>query len=372
MVTPWLFLAVAGAAADESAWHAECRVLVDRGALDEARACYEAAGASAVDDAGLALALAEVVGAARLRSQVLDDEAKAKAAPGIGDFDIGEFGFNGRGEVTVLGFVDGVVLGFVGVGLANSVGVNDAGALLLPVLGGLVGGGAAFGEMVFLGDRLSPGDVHVVRASLLLAPYEALTASLLLSTVGANATASFGTAAGIGLATVGVGAAVAAFTDVDEATPSLALSLAWVGGTSALLVLGAADLSREGVDRGETQLALVATSLGVYAGVVTGALLGPRLELTRSSVLLVDAGAAVGLLGGATLAYGLNAPNPALGYGAIATGLAAGAAAGVVGAVFVDDAIAAWWPAGAPNVAPSVVVGATGVAPAVAFTIALP
>ncbi|MDP2343712.1 MAG: hypothetical protein Q8O67_22325 [Deltaproteobacteria bacterium] len=331
-------------------WQEECRALVDKGALQVAADCYRHAAANAADDAQLALALADVLLRLELpEPKKLEQPRQRRPSSSSSwgfpsaDFDLGDFALSGGAEVAALGFVDGVVVGFVlDAMLVSATGVqNGPGAvvlLALPFFGGVAGFGAGLTAMLALDRELSDGDVHLIRAGLIVAPYEAATTALLLVSVTESSSSTPIVAAGalvsMGL-TIGASAAGAALFDVDPSAPSLALSFGWIGGVVGGLVVAAIDPKLQ--SQQEIQIGLVATSLGAHAGLAAGFALAPALQVSRPAILLVDAGAVVGLLGGTALAFGMRAPNPALGYGTIATATVIGAAAGVVGAVLVPD-----------------------------------
>lgn len=349
-----------------SPWQTECRTLVDKGDAEVAVDCLRQAGHSDADDAALALALADVVARAWLREPVLAQPVRAPA-PG---FDLGDFAWSGKAEVAGLGFADGVIVGSLAAAFVGSTGYNNQSLVLLPFLGGVAGGGAGLAAMIVLGPQLSAGDVHLLRASLIVANYEAINVGIGLATLQASPTVTSGAALMAMVGTVGAAAAGAALVDVDPSAPSLALSFGWVGGTTAVLGLLASDaLEQQPQDQRNTQTVLVVSALGSHLGMAAGLGAAPALGLSRTSILLVDAGAVVGLLGGAALAFGFNAPNPLLGYGTIATTTVVGAAAGVVGASFAPEVADQLWPV---QTGPTVVVGDRGPAPGVGLVVALP
>ncbi len=358
-----------------SGWQRECRALVDRGTIDVATGCFRAAGRSDADDAALAAALADVIGNVRLRHPDLGGSVVEQQRKPASSFDLGDFAWSGRAEVVGLGLVDGVVAGSTLAALVASTGSSSQILLTFPLLGAVAGGGAALTALLVLDEHLSPGDVHLLRAALIVANYEAVNVAILLPTLQQNGTPGIPTAA-VGAAalaamaaTVGVAAGIAALVDVDPSAPSLALSFGFVGGTTAALLLAASDYSKAGFSTPQAQIAVVVTGVGVHAGLVGGLLAAPALGLTRTSILLVDVGAVVGLLGGAALAYGLNAPTPLLGYGTMATTTVVGAAAGVVGASFAPGIADQLWPLQA---GPAVIVGKNGPVPGVGVLVALP
>lgn len=320
-----LSLWFAGADADE------CRALVDRGALDAAADCYGSVAASNDEEAELAAALVDVVTRVRLQQE------QTPAALEVSGFDIAGFASSGRAELVVGGFVDGAVVGSgAAIALGGRAAATDPAFAVLPLLGGVVGGGASTALALAPPTWFGPGDVHVMRLASLLAPVEAATAASLASTVAAGDAVVGGSIVVATAATVGAGAAFAALSDVDPDAPSLAFSFGWVGGATAFFALSATDYAHDGFGIREQQLATVVTALGVNAGVVAGFAVAPALELSRPATLLVDGGAAVGLLGGAALAFAVRAPNPAIGYGTIATSTIVGAGLGVVAASLVD------------------------------------
>ncbi len=329
-----MVIALVALLATDDAWRDRCRVLVDKGAIDDAADCYGDAAADAAndDDAAFAIALADVVSHARLKAPVVERAVRRDAVDN--GFDLGDFAYDGRAEVTGLGFVNGGIVGTAIAGLATSVGYTDLTLTLLPVAGAVVGGGGAAGAMLLLGDdKLSAGDVHVLRFGLLLAPYESLTVGTLLGAANAGTGVVAASVVVVSAATVAASVGVAAGFDVDPAAPSLATSFGWIGGTTAALLWAASDLPPSS---STFQQGIAIGALGAHAGIVGGFAAAPALHLTRPATLLVDAGGAAGFLVGSALAFGLNAPNPQLGYGSIAVAGLVGAGAGVVGAIVVS------------------------------------
>ena len=356
--------------------HDECRALVDKGALGVAEDCYRHA-AAVDDDAALALALAEVLARVRLRQPAFAQPTHRPPSTSLSAVDLTQFALSGRAEVVGLSFLDGIGVGIALAGIATSSIPNNAGAVVvglgLPLLGGVVGFGAGLSALLTLDGRLSEGDVHLIRGGLVVAVYEGTSAALLAATLSSSSppsarlvVPSAGLVA-LGLSVGGV-AVAAAFFDVDPSAPSLGLSFGWVGGVLGFLIVKAVDPRGLSAQQA-SQLPMLATSLGVHAGLVTGLAAAPALGLSRPAMLLIDGGGLVGLLGGSALAFGLNAPNPLLGYGTIATATVLGAAVGVVGAVLVPQA-GAWL--AAVQVVPTVVGGDRSLVPGLGVLVALP
>lgn len=317
-------------------WQAECRTLVDKGALQVAVECYRHAGASGVDDAALALALADVVAAARLAPLTAASPAEAPAFRG--GFDLGDFALNGGAEAVAFAFFDGFIAGAVAVPVLQPQ-VGDV-LFFAPLALGLLAGGGTLTGLLVLDARLTDGDVHLLRFGAFVGPFEAFALGLLASTVqtnGGTANLALGAAAVGALVPLGLAAAGAGAFDVDPAAPSLATSFGALGGVLALTLVQGLDVARAG---NPAQVLTGAALIGGHAGMAAGFAAAPALKLSRPATLIIDAGTAVGLATGAALAFGLQAPNPALGYGAIGAGAAVGAGVGVVGAVLVDDLIA--------------------------------
>jgi hypothetical protein len=316
-------------------WQSECRTLVDKGALQVAVECYRHAGHSGVDDAALALALADVVAAARLAPLA----APPAEAPMLrGGFDLGDFALGGGAEAVGFAFVDGFIAGAVVVPVVQPLLGN--GVFFAPLGLGLLAGGGTLTGLLVLDARLTDGDVHLLRFGAFVGPFEALALGTLASTLPGNGTptVALGAAAVGALVPLGLAAAGAGVFDVDPAAPSLATSFGALGGVVALTLVQGLDVARAG---NPAQVLTGAALIGAHAGMAAGFAAAPALQLSRPSTLIIDAGTAVGVATGAALAFGLRAPNPALGYGAIGAGAVVGAGVGVVGAVFVDGAFAA-------------------------------
>jgi hypothetical protein len=109
--------------------------------------------------------------------------------------------------------------------------------------------------------------------------------------------------------------------------------------TSLLAVL-VADMfgAFQGDVRGAAPLALLAGNAGFAGGL---ALASTVLPMSRAETWALDLGGAVGTLASAALAFGLRAPNPMLGYGAMALGCVGGLGAGLATARLVPPALAA-------------------------------
>ena len=367
-------------AAQRSGWQDECRTLVDKGALEIAADCYRHA-AAADADAALALALADVLTRVQLREPMVEQPTSRPPPSFSSTFTLRDFGaerfvISGRAEVVVLGVVDGVG---VGIGMAvmavSTLGSSAAAlALALPLFGAVGGFGSGLTAMLVLDEHLSDGDVHLIRAGLVVAAFEGVTTAMFLVTAGMTSSFLIPIVAGASLTafalTVGTTAAAASLFDVDPSAPSLGLSFGWIGGVVGLLAARAVDV--RSTPQQHAQLALLATSLGVHVGLAGGLALAPALGASRGGILLVDAGAVVGLLGGSALAFGLKAPNPLLGYGSIATGTLVGAAVGVVGAALLGPGDGKQQAALPIQFTPTVVASERTVAPGVALVVRLP
>lgn len=326
---------------------ADCLALLEAGDHEGARACYAAQAApGAVDDeqrAALARELADVVSTLRLPPAPEQLIAPRPANP----LDVGALVTSGKAElivwsalsgsfaVEVTGWTVALATSFIG----NAPALVAGGLLLAPVVGGLAGLGLAT-TLVLALPELTAGDANIARAFLLLGLFDAATLGLSAGSLGVFQ--SFGNGAPVlaGMvlvqgAAIAMGVGAAAMLDLPEGAGAAAISGAlWASVLSVLVV----DM----FDGFKTSAALAPPMVGLVgnAGFVAGAALASTvLPLSRTDTWAVDIGGAIGLAGGAALAFGLRAPNPMLGYGAIALGCAGGMAAGGAAARLVPPLV---------------------------------
>jgi hypothetical protein len=330
----------------------DCRVLVDAGRLDEARACYRRVVELDPAHASLARALADLlapaVAPARVpapRSVPGDDDERSStttASPGS-PLSLDNLAWHGRGELIGSAVITGGAASVAALGtLPVATGGSQWAALALaaPVLGGATAGAVTTATLVAL-PTLRDGDVHLVRAALWTGAFDAGCVGAALGSVGnvdshvvaASMLLTWGAVSGAGIAG-------ATLVHVDDAAPSLGLSFVWIGALSTGLGFAMADLP---ADYPANPWPLVATTTGLVgtAAGVGGVVAGNALHLTRASVWLVDVGAGVGALSAYGLATGLRAGTPALGWGTVLGGTLLGAGGGLIAARYASGASAA-------------------------------
>lgn len=324
---------------------AACLALVEAGDRDGAQACYATRAARRdIDEreAALARELADAV--ASLRLTVPQEELHVPAPRPAQPLDPGALVATGKAELLVWGAVSGAFAAetttWMMIMATNGIGSNGAlvvgGVMLAPVAGGLAGLAAATGAVLAL-PELDAGDANLARAFLLLGMFDAITLGLSAGNLGAGAMGAamaFGAMVLVQTAAAGLGAAATLLT-LPEATGAAAVSGALWGSVLTVLVVNM-------VDGFKTNSALIAPTVGLAGNVgfiAAGALVGTVLPVSRAETWAVDVGGAVGLLGGAALAFGLRAPNPVLGYGTMALGCAGGMVAGGAAARFVPPLV---------------------------------
>ncbi len=323
-----------------------CLALLQAGEREGAQACY-AARAAEVDvderEAALARELADVVSSLRLT--VPDEELQVPAPLPSNLLDPGTLVSSGKAELVLWTALSGAfaaeMTAWTMLMATNGFGSNAmlvaAAILLSPVGGGLAGLAAGAGAVLAL-PELSAGDANVARAFLLLGIFDAITlgfssASLGIASVGSGAP-TFAAMVLVQTLAAGLGAA-ATLLDLPEGAGAAAISGALWGSVLTVLVANMADAFK-----GDARFAPLTVSLAGNLGFVAGgALASTVLPLSRAETWAVDVGGAVGLLGGAALAFGMRAPNPALGYGTMAIGCAGGMVAGGAAARFVPPLV---------------------------------
>ncbi|OGQ17385.1 MAG: hypothetical protein A2138_27290 [Deltaproteobacteria bacterium RBG_16_71_12] len=315
---------------------ADCLALLEAGDQEGARACYAAHASPAAGEderqAALARELADVVSTLRLPPPPEQLTAPRPANP----LDVGALVTSGKAELIVWSALSGsfaaeltVWTAIVAVGaVMGTPAIAVGGLLLAPVVGGLAGLGLAT-TLVLALPGLTAGDANIVRAFLLLGLFDAVTFGVSAAALGVSP--GFGNGApvvaGMVLAQVAataIGVGAAAAFDLPEGAGAAAISGALWASVLSVLVVDMFD----GFKNGAT---LVPPMIGLAgnAGFAAGAALASTvLPLSRTDTWAVDVGGAIGLAGGAALAFGLRAPNPVLGYGAMALGCAGGMVAG--------------------------------------------
>jgi hypothetical protein len=185
---------------------------------------------------------------------------------------------------------------------------------------------------------------------------------------GTTALAMLGTWAAVSGTAVGA----ASIVDVAAAAPSLGLSFLWVGALSTSRGFAMADLPPEWPENPVPWLAVTMGAVGTAAG-VGGVLVGHALQLSRSSVWLVDVGAGVGARSTLALATGLRAGTPAAGWESVLGGTPVGAGGGLLAAHALRRSAPSPPPgAGSPAFLPVTGRGGVDVVPAALVRIALP
>lgn len=339
-----------------------CLALLEAGDPEGARACYaahtDAQQATTDDEARIARELADVVSTLKLPAPAEELRVPAPANP----LDVGALVTSGKAELMVTAALTGgyaaelmVWTLVLATGAINGAPPLAAGAMMLAPVGGGLAGLALATTLILALPQITAGDANIVRAFLLLGAYN----SVLVALTGAAFSFSFGNgapvAAGMLLAQGGATAAgigVAAFLDLPEGAGAAAISGALWSSVLSMMVVNMFD----GLKADPRPAPLVLAAAG-NAGFVGGAALASTiLPVSRADTWALDIGGAVGLLGGAALALGLRAPNPVLGYGAMAVGCTGGMVAGVASARLLPGVIDSLpqLVAVAPLVAPSV------------------
>ncbi|MBI1945456.1 MAG: hypothetical protein HYS27_07155 [Deltaproteobacteria bacterium] len=313
---------------------AACLALLEAGDKDGAHACYAEHAAPTVDDeaqAALARELADVVGSLRLPPPPEHLSVPDAALP----IDVAGLVTSGKAELIVWSALSGsvaaeltaVTLAVASSGFGGATPLVAGGLLLAPVAGGLTGLTLA-ASLVLALPQITAGDANIARAFLLLGMFDAVTVGVTIASTGSlsvgNGAGVFAAMALAQGAAAGLGVAAAGLLDLPEGAGAAAISGAlWASVLSVLVV----DM----FDGFKNSATAVAPTIGLAGngGFLAGAALASTvLPLSRQETWAIDVGGAVGLAGGAALAFGLRAPNPFLGYGAMALGCAGGMVAG--------------------------------------------
>lgn len=257
---------------------------------------------------------------------------------------------SGRAELVATAGLYGLWMGGLGAAatlfLVQSASVSSSAAafvlssaLLMPVVGGAVGLAAAAIASVSVPD-LSAGDVNLLRVAMLAGWLNAISAMFLLDGMGVTFNSySYGSEltlppaaapllmAGISGIPLFMALAAVPFVDLPDGGPALASSVAIWGSAIALFGLGAFQVAQD-----QWPLAIGITGLGADVAALIALGLSTEVAVSRPETWALDIGALLGLGAGAALAFGLGAPNPMLGYGAMGGGILLGGAAGFASA----------------------------------------
>ena len=322
-----------------------------------ASSCYRELAGTEIDPerqraaaalAGLAADMAP--GAQRPASQPDSRPASPAQTQSKAGIAVVDYVTSGRAEFVAWSGAFGLWLG--GLGAASTVLVMQtgsfdspasmffvSGALLLPVVGGVVGLTAASIASVTLPD-LSAGDVNLLRVAMLAGALNSISAMFLLNGMGVqfnsydygdgpNLPPQFAPLVMAGISGVPVFMALAAipFVDLPDGGPALASSCGIWSSAIALLAMGALQIPSD-----QWSMAIGMTGLGADALALVALGVSTQLTVARPDTWALDLGALLGLGVGAALAFGVGAPNPLLGYGAMAGGILLGGAAGFTAA----------------------------------------
>ena len=337
----------------------DCRARIDASDLAAAQRCYAGLAGDAIDDdARLARSLAGIVEVWRLRP-LEQLEAPKPTMDALRFFDSGRLALVGSGLVA--GGVAGVVSS---VTLQNGLSPPSLWWWPANIVATLVGAGLGGGASLVWGltdDKASDGDVHLVRAALVLGTFHSalVPAGWMLAGTRPNPTTALPWAA---LSVAGMaGPVVGAFlfnavAQTHESAGALGLTFGALGGTLFTIGVLGADVLRAEFLRDNPDAA-AALPFWLWAAVdgsfVAGALLAPVFNLSPLDTWLIDGGAALGFLLGGALAVSVRAPTPALGWGAIGATTLVGAAAGYAVARFAPAVITLVEPARGPSTGPS-------------------
>jgi hypothetical protein len=288
-----------------------------RGEFDEAARALDAvavdpAAPPALAEAARALADAgrELVRRGRF---VLRDvgQLTPPSTPGLGLVDR-----TGRGELVWFSTLLGI---WVADGLAIVGNVDDGKAYLaLTIAGSAVGLGTSLG--VTRRGSMSSGRASTISSAFTWSSVNAATLAAIAETSGDDALAA---TIGAGLLGVGVSAGLTRHGAPSIGDVTLVNSAGWWG-----LVAGALSLTFTQPDDGRT----VGWTLlaGADAGLIAGALLADRHDVSRGRTLVVDAGGLLGGLVGVAIPVFSDATSPEAYGGAALAGIAAGLAVGHV------------------------------------------
>jgi hypothetical protein len=323
---------------------ADCRVLVDAGHLNEARACYQRVADDDPAHAALARSLAALVAPTVEREEPAaapSSSSSLHAPPGASSspLSLDALAWHGRGELIASATLTGGAASLAAVGALTMYGGPVSGGLALaaPVLGGGVAGAITTAGFVAY-PHANDGDVHLIRAGLWAGAFDAVCVAAALGAMGGVESRAVWAAMPLTWGAVsGAAIAGASMVDVDDAAPSLGLSFLWIGALSTGVGFAMADLPAAYPANPWPLVAATTGIVGTAAG-VGGIVVGNALHLTRASVWLVDVGAGVGALSAYGLATGLGAGTPALGWGTVLGGTLLGAGGGLLAARWVSTA----------------------------------
>lgn len=304
-----------------------CLDYLERNEIENASACYrKLAQTSQGRQAEVAMSLA-----------LFTENLEKDREPPRKEMDFAEYVATGKAELIVWAALSGLWLGGLGsvaAGFNLQVAHGFFGALqvssllLAPVL--LAGAlGVATGAVTFLLDEVSAGDANLVRSAIWMGAATSMAVGVVVtervrSNLGLIPASMLVTSALYPVGAIGL----AGLIDLPPGGVALAVSGgAWMGLVSLLgLAMLEMPLSIT------PSVLLVAGSANVaYLGLLAAS---PFMPFSRPETWALDLGAALGFLTAAALAFGLRAPNPAIGYGAMAMGTVAGGAMGLGAAYF--------------------------------------